>query len=359
MRGAERTFAAMADVWPDAPIHTLLYDEQGTAGRFSSHRVETSYLQRAGVRQDGFRRLLPLYPGAVARLHTREHDVVVSSSSAFAHGAPIRAGAVHVCYCHTPFRYIWYERRRALRELPWPLRPALMALIPPLRHWDRAAAQRVTQFVANSRITQERIARFWGRASEIVHPPVELARFSSAPAEVEDYVLVVCEVVRHKRVEDALEAAKRARRRIKVVGAGPDLERLRTLHQGDSVEFLGRATDAELEILYRRAAALIVPNAEEFGIAAVEAQASGRPVVAAAQGGALETVEDGTSGVLFGLGDVGALAEILGQTDFGRFDSAAIRASAERFSVEAFQSRMASIVARAAGRAGQPRRAAS
>ena len=334
LRGAERTFAAIAELAPEAPIYTLLYDRDGTGGRFDGHPVTTSWLQRLGVRQKGFRALLPLMPAATARLAADDHPVVVSSSSAFAHGVHTRPGAVHVCYCHTPFRYAWFERERALSELPRPLRPALDLTLRRIRRRDLEIARQVTRYVANSRLCQERIARFWDREAPIVYPPVEVERFS--PGVPEDFLLMVTEVVRHKRLPLALDAARRAGKRVVVVGDGPELPRLRVEYSGVA-DFRGRLADGELERLYPRALALIVPNVEEFGIAAVEAQAAGRPVVGVDAGGLTETVLPAETGVLVPDGDVDALAEALAHTDFTRFDGDRIRRNAERFSKAAFQ----------------------
>ncbi len=334
MRGAERTFAAMAACWPNAPIVTLLYDPVGVGERLAGRAVEPSRLQLLGVRQRNFRRLLPLFPPAAARLPVQDYDLVISSSSAFAHGVRPRAGALHVCYCHSPFRYVWHERDRALEETPRLLRPLAQPVLAGIRHWDLRASRRVTRYIANSQITRERIWRFWGREASIVHPPVEVDRFELGTPE--DFFLIVTELVPHKRVSLALEAARRARVPMKVVGTGPDLERLRARY-GGVAEFLGRISDRDLAGLYGRARALVVPNVEEFGIAAVEAQAAGRPVVAADEGGARETVVDGRTGVLVPFEDVDALAEALTQTDFGRFSPLALREHAARFSTEAFQ----------------------
>ena len=334
LRGAERTFAAMADLFPEQPVYTLLYDPEGTRGRFASHPVRTSRLQRLGIDQDGFRRLLPLFPDATERLPVGGHDVLLSSSSAFAHGIRPAEGAVHVCYCHSPLRYAWFEEERALGEVRPVLRPLLRATLARSRRWDREAAGRVTRYIANSRITQERIAEHFGRESAIVYPPVEVDRFSIGTPE--DRFLIVCELVRHKQVDVALSAARRAGRRVDVVGTGPDAARLQAQF-GDVAEFHGRLDDASLVTMEARAAALIVPNVEEFGIAAVEAMAAGRPVVAAGAGGALETVVDGETGAHFPPGDEAALAEVLRSVDFAAFDPARCRAQAERFSVAAFQ----------------------
>jgi glycosyltransferase involved in cell wall biosynthesis len=336
----------MGDCWPTAPVYTLLFDSEGTSGRFDDRPVYTSHLQRLGVRQRGFRRLLPFFPRAAERLPVQDHDVVISSSSAFAHGVRPAPDAQHVCYCHSPFRYAWHERGRALEEAPAVARPLLGAVLNRVRHWDVQASRRVTHYIANSEITRERIANFYGRDSVVVHPPVDVDRFSIG--EPEDFLLVVMELIRHKRVDFAIESARRAGRPIKVVGTGPDRERLERLY-GDHAQFLGRVDDRGLAELYSSALALVVPNIEEFGIAAVEAQAAGRPVVAVNAGGVRETVIDGETGVLVPADDPDAMAEALSETDFTRFASARITAHAQGFSADAFKERFTAEVERLTG----------
>jgi glycosyltransferase involved in cell wall biosynthesis len=340
LRGAERTFAAIADAYPGAPVFTLLYDEQGTRGRFAGHELTTSLVQRLGPRQDNFRRLLPLYQPAVERLRLTPADVVLSSSSAFAHGVHPPPGSLHVCYCHAPFRYVWTERERALREVPAPLRGLLELQLRRMGRWDLRASRRVDVYIANSKVTEERIRRIYGRESTVIHPPVETHRF--APAEPGGKLLVVAELVNHKRVHVALEAARRAGVGIQVVGSGPDERALREAYP--QAEFLGRAGDAELAELYAGALALIVPGIEEFGITAVEVQAAGRPVIAAAAGGALETVLDGETGLLAAPDDADAFAAAIRSVARLEFDPARAVAHAQQFSVERFQRRLRSFV---------------
>jgi glycosyltransferase involved in cell wall biosynthesis len=227
------------------------------------------------------------------------------------------------------------------------LRPYVARTLDRVRDWDVRASSRVTHYIANSEATQARIGEFYGRDSVVIHPPVETERFSCGKPE--DFFLMVTETVRHKRIDIALEAAQLAGRRIKVVGTGPDLEPLRQRF-GATAEFLGRVSDVELAGLYARAAAFVMANVEEFGIAAVEAQAAGRPVVAVAAGGALETVVDGETGVLVPQGDVSAMAEALRFVDFDRFAPEVIQKNADRFSVATFKERLTTEVARVTGR---------
>ena len=346
MRGAERAFAAIADCWPSAPIYTLLYDPQGTEGALAHRKVQTSYLQRFRVRQTGFRRLLPLFPRAAERLPVQGHELVISSTSAFAHGVRPSPEAVHVAYCYTPFRYAWHERDQTLAASPRPIRPLVRRTLDRVRAWDLEASRRVTHYVTISELSRRRINDCYGRDATIVHPPVDVERFSVGVPE--DFFLVVCELVRHKRVANALEAARRAGQPITVVGGGPELARLKREY-GSGARFLGRAADGELADLYRRARALVLPNIEEFGIAAVEAQASGRPVLAADAGGARETVLEGETGVRVPRDDVGALAEAMREVDWDGFDPHRIRQHAMRFSTDAFQRRFRGEVERAIG----------
>jgi len=342
MRGAERTFAAVADLYSDAPIFTLLYDEQGTNGRFAGRSITTSPLQHLSTGQATFRRLLPLYPYAVRRLKPPVSDVLLSSSSAFAHGIQVPPGTVHVCYCHAPFRYAWYEEARALSETSGLLRPLLRYQLRRIRRWDLVASRNVDAYIANSELTRERIRRYYGREAVVIHPPVETHRFRAGAAG--DAFLVVSEVVRHKRLHVALEAARRVGVPIRVVGSGPDHNALSEAYP--EVEFLGRASDEELVELYAQARAVVVPSMEEFGITAVEAQAAGRPVIAAAAGGALETVLDGETGRLVALDDVDSFARAMRELDELDFDPVRARENAERFSVASFQHRLAAEVSR-------------
>lgn len=349
MRGAERTFAAIADLYPRAPIFTLLYDERGTHGRFADRAITTSPLQHLRASQSTFRRLLPFYPIATDRLKLPPSDIVLSSSSAFAHGVHAPPGAVHVCYCYTPFRYAWYEEDRALAETPMLLRGLLRSQLRRIRRWDLAASRKVDMYIAISELSRERIKRYYGRDAPIIHPPVETERF--APGEPGDFLLVVSELVRHKRVHVALEAARRARAPIRIVGSGPDHAALSEAYP--EAEFLGRTGDAELAELYAGARAVVVPSMEEFGITAVEAQAAGRPVIAAAAGGALETVLDGQTGRLVVLDDIESFVRAIEGIDALGLDPARAVANAQRFSVAAFQRRLSEQVTLAAERAAR------
>src|SRR3954454_11190349 len=296
LRGAERVFASICDAWPEADVFTAVYDEEGTEGRFADRDVHTSFLQRLRPTSRTFRPLLPLYPHAVESFDLRGYDTVISSSSAWAHGVLVDPGAVHVSYCHNPFRYAWSEREATLRARSPLVRPALRVLLSRWRQWDWIAAQRVDRYVANSRTTAERIHRYLGRDSTVLHPPVEVDRFSPRP--VGEHYVVLAELMAHKRLDVAIEAFTRLGLPLVVIGDGPEERRLRRL-AGPTVTFVGRVPDGRVAELLASARALVVTAAEEFGIAAVEALASGRPVIALDAGGVRETVREGETGAYY------------------------------------------------------------
>ena len=219
LRGAERVFAAICDAWPDADVYTTIYDEAGTEGRFAPRAPRTSFLQALRPTARTFRALLPLYPHAIESLDLRGYDLVISSSSAWAHGVLVDPEAVHVCYCHNPFRYAWSEREATLAARRAPVRLPLRVLLSRWRQWDWIAAQRVDRYVANSRLTASRVRRYFGRDADVLHPPVELARFW--PGEVGEHYLVVAELMAHKRIDVAVQAFNRLGAPLVVVGRRP------------------------------------------------------------------------------------------------------------------------------------------
>ena len=275
-------FLEICDLWPDADVFTPVYNERGTEGRFAHRDIETSFLQRMRPSARNFRAFLPLYPAAIESFDLSGYDVVISSSSAWAHAVICDERAVHVSYCHNPFRYAWNERHRTLAERNNPVtRAALSRLFRRWREWDWIAAQRVDRYVTNSRTTQARIKAYFGRDSQIVYPPVATERFRPQP--VGDHYLVLSELVSHKQIDVAIEAFNRLRLPLVITGGGPDWRRLRSL-AGPTIRFAGRVSDEEAARLLASSRALVVTTGEEFGIAAVEAQAAGRPVIARARG---------------------------------------------------------------------------
>jgi glycosyltransferase involved in cell wall biosynthesis len=334
LRGAERVFLAMCDLWPQADLFTAVYDADGTEGRFEGRRVHTSFLQRVRPTSKSFRALLPLYPAAIESFDLSEYDLVVSSSSAWAHAVICDADTVHVSYCHNPFRYAWSDRDRTLAQRTDPIsRATLRHLFRRWRQWDWIAAQRVDRYLANSHSTQRRINAYWGRESTVVYPPVDTHRF--APQEPGPSYLVLSELMRHKQIDVAVEAFNRLGLPLIVAGDGPDARRLRRM-AGPSIEFTGRVSDAEASRLFATCRALVVPSVEEFGIVAVEAQAAGRPVLAIDSGGTCETVVEGETG-RFWSGGADGLADAVRSFDPDSIDPADCVRNADRFARSVFQ----------------------
>jgi glycosyltransferase involved in cell wall biosynthesis len=349
LRGAERVFLAMCDLWPEADVYTAVYDPEGTEGRFEDRQVRTSFLQRLRPTARTFRALLPLYPTAIESFDLSGYDLVVSSSSAWAHAVICDERTLHVSYCHNPFRYAWNDRDRTLAEHSNPLtRTALRALFRRWRQWDWIAAQRVDRYLANSRATQKRISTYFGRESSVVYPPVEIDRFS--PGTPGDYYLVLSELMPHKHIQTAVEAFNRLRRPLVVVGDGPDARRLRRI-AGPTVRLIGRVDDVRVAQLLSNCRALVVTAVEEFGIAAVEAQAAGRPVIAFEAGGAMETVEDGVTGT-FWRGGPDELAAAVVNFDEAAIDPHDCIANARRFGASRFRQELLREIERAS--AGEP-----
>src|SRR6476661_547098 len=344
LRGAERVFAALCDMYPDADLFTAVYDERGTEGRFGHRTINTSFLQRLRPTARTFRALLPLYPYAMEALDLRGYDLVVSSSSAWAHGVLVDPEAVHVCYCHNPFRYAWNAREDTLRRHSPVVRAALGVVFQRWRQWDWIAAQRVDRYVANSHTTSRRIARYFNRDAAVLYPPVETERFT--PGASADYYLVVSELMPHKRISVAVEAFARLGLPLVVVGDGPDARRLRRMAPGN-IAFEGRVSDERAAQLFEGARALVVTATEEFGIAAVEAQAAGRPVIALRHGGVVETLAEGRTGVFFDPCTPEALAATVRAFDALAIDPAACVANAARFAPASFQDGLEAVVEQA------------
>jgi glycosyltransferase involved in cell wall biosynthesis len=343
LRGAERVFLEMCEIWPQADLFTAVYDEAGTEGRFAHRTINTSFLQRLRPTARTFRALLPFYPAAIESFDLSGYDLVISSSSAWAHAVICDQNTTHLCYCHNPFRYAWNDREQTLAERPDPLsRAALRALFRRWRQWDWIAAQRVDRYFANSHTTRARVKAYFGRDAEVIYPPVEVDRFT--PGEVRDYYVVLSELVAHKRIDRAVQAFNKTGQPLVIVGDGPDLHRLRRMAR-PNVSFAGRVSDTRVSELLSGCRALVLPSVEEFGIAAVEAQAAGRPVIAASGGGADESVQDGITGCFWSGG-----ADELASTVLG-FDDAAVRpedcvANAHRFGAAVFREGLAQAVSR-------------
>jgi glycosyltransferase involved in cell wall biosynthesis len=335
--GGGRVLAHLHEMYPDAPIYTSISDPSRLPPEMREWDIRTSFLQRVPFARRRYQAFLPLMPLAFEQFDLREYDLVISTSSACAKGVIPGPDTVHVCYCYTPCRYIWDLYHDYTRDLPF--RWAVAPVAHWLRIWDRLSSDRVDHFVAISHEVGRRVRRHYRRDAEVVYPPVDLERFTPTGQPAEDFYLVVSRLVGYKRIDLAVEAANRLGRRLLVVGEGPARRKLEAM-AGPTVEFLGALPDAEVAHLLARCRAFLFPGWEDFGIAPVEAQAAGRPVIAFERGGALETVVQGTTGLFFEEQTVESLAHAILALEARDFDAASCRRNAERFGSNTFRSRL-------------------
>ena len=340
MRGGEKVLEVLCELFPDATLFTLLHRKGTASPPIERMAIRTSFIQHLPFSASNYQRYLPLFPAAIRSFDLTGYDLVVSSSHAVAKGIRAPSAESHLCYCYTPMRYIWdqYEDYFGRGRSSLPTRAAMKLAVGPLRRWDIRTAQGVGAFVAISKNVQERILRIYGRGSEVVYPPVDVGRFSVSE-EDDGYFLIVSALVPYKRIDIAVKAFNRIGKKLIVVGTGPEFKSLRRL-ANSNITFEGWVADDSLPEYYRRCRGLIFPGEEDFGIVPVEAMACGKPVVAYARGGALETVGDGKTGVLFDKPSAESLLRAVEKLEGMHFDSAAIRRHAEQFDRARFKGRM-------------------
>ncbi len=340
--GAEDVLEVLVGMFPRAPIYTSMYWREGMPETYRAWNIRITWMNHLPGIYRHHQPYLPLYPLAFARLDLSGYDLVLSNKSGFCHG--VRAGeAAHICYCLTPTRYVWDFDAYAAREaLPPVLRTVLRPLVALLCRWDYQAAQRVDHFVAISTEVQARIRRTYGRDSVVIHPPVDSARFRPAPTH-DDYYLIVSRLIPYRRIDLAVRAFNQLGLPLVIAGDGRDREALEAL-AGPTITFLGRVPDEDLPVLFARCRAYVLPGEEDFGIAPVQAQAAGRPVIAYGAGGALDTVIDGATGVFFREPTPEALVAAVRTFDSNAIDSHVCRANAERFAVEVFKEKLSQFI---------------
>lgn len=345
--GAERVLEAAHALFPDAPIFTSMYAPEAMPAAYRQWDIRVSFLDRVPLIHRHHQLFLPFYPQAFQSLDLRGYDVVLSITSAFAHGVNKPAAARHLCYCLTPARFLWQYREYVDKEAVNPaVRTLLPAMVGPLRAWDRRAAARVDEFIAISRVVQQRIASAYGRRAEIIYPPVEVSSFDIVPSdEIGDYYLIMSRLIPYKRIDLAVEAFNRTGLPLIIAGDGRDRARLERMAKSN-IKFVGRVSDRERFGLMARCRAFVFPGEEDFGIAPIEANAAGRPVIAYAGGGALDTVVEGLNGILFRDPSSESLAACLQMFDAPQFDPLAIRAHAEQYDTRVFQEAMTRAVSR-------------
>jgi len=343
MRGGEKVLEVLCELYPQATLFTLLHNKGNASETIERMKIHTSFIDRLPFKAAKYRNYLPLFPRAIESFDFSEFDLILSTSHAVAKGARPAPGALHICYCHTPMRYVWelYDEYFGPGRAGLVTRAAMSIVAPRLREWDVRSSDRVNFFVANSRNVAGRIRQYYRKPAEVIHPPVNIDQFVVSEKD-EGYYLIVSALVPYKRVDLAIDAFNQIGERLVIVGTGPESKKLQSM-ANKNIEFLGWQNDLELSKLYAGCRALIFPGIEDFGIVPLEAMASGKPVIAFAKGGALETVVEGTrfpTGLFFREQSVQALKDAITKFSTSKFDPLTIRTHAERFARPQFKERM-------------------
>jgi len=345
MRGGEKVLLSLCRLFPEAPIFTLLHVRGSVSPAIEAHPIETTFVQRLPGVESRYRSYLPLFPAAAASLDLRGFDLVISSSHCVAKGVRTAEGALHLSYCHTPMRYVWdrFDDYFGPGRVSPLARQAIGLVAEGLRAWDVATAGGVHRFSANSRYVAERIRRYYGRDAEVIPPPVDTDFFVPGRNGAGSYDLVVSALAPYKRLELVLEAYRGSGRALRIVGKGPEEERLRRQAPAEA-EFLGAVDDRALRELYQGCRAVVMPGIEDFGIVPLEAMACGRPAVVFAEGGGPESVVPGETGLLFHEATPRALRSTIDSLEGLRFNTATLRTRALACSREVFETRFRGFV---------------
>lgn len=335
--GAERLVLAASEIWKDAPIYTSIFNPNNLPEEFRKKNIVTSWMQKLPFKNSLFKVYFPFYPMAFESLDLSEFDVVLSSSTRFAHGVITKPGTLHICYCHTPPRMFWDSGAYFANEKLWSIKKLfLLPSISYLRIWDSAASERVDLWLANSNNVADKIKKVYRKEPFVIHPFVDIDRFTEENSGEGDYYLVVARLVSYKRVDLAIEACNELKLNLVIIGDGPDRDRLQKM-AGKTVKFVGRLEDGEVVKYYYGCRALIFPGEEDLGITSLEAQAAGKPVIGYRGGGVQETVIEKITGEFFYPQTKEALISVLANFDTSYYKKNAILENAKRFSKERFK----------------------
>jgi glycosyltransferase involved in cell wall biosynthesis len=339
MGGAEKVAAELVGALPGASLVTTVALEHCLPQELRGLPIETSWMQKLPKMKEYYRLYFLLYPFAVRSMDLSDYDLVVSSSSGYAKGVRAGRNTTHICYCHTPMRWVWnfdnYSSRESFGKTTRALLPLLIA---GLKRWDAVASRQPDHFIANSFSVAERIRRAYGRASEVIHPPIDLSRFHPSQDQG-DYYVVLSRLISYKRIDLAVMACSLLRRKLLVIGDGPDRARLEAM-AGPTVTFLGRAPDKDVEQYVSRCRALLVPGEEDFGLTPLEVAAAGRPTVAYRAGGALEIIRENETGVFFKEQNHWSLIEAMQRLERESWSQERLRSHAESFGVDVFREKL-------------------
>ena len=340
--GAERVIETLNELYPDAPVYTSIYTPDTMPASFRKMDIRTSFMQKLPMLNKYFKYYLLFYTSAFESFNLSEYDVILSSSSAFAKGVRKRRSSLHICYCYTPTRFVWdYDNYVKKEGMPKPVSKILPLAVKRLKKWDLKTLSGVDYFIAISNNIKDKIKRYYNRDSIVIYPPVDVSMFG-LHEEIADYFLIVSRLNSYKNIDLVVKAFNGTDYKLKIVGTGPYKKVLEGYASGNNIEFLGKVTDDELVKLYGCCRALIFPGEEDFGITPLEAQASGRPVIAYAKGGSLETIIGGQTGVFFGENSTESLMQSI-ENFIGlenKFDKYSIRKNALKFSKEIFKDKI-------------------
>jgi glycosyltransferase involved in cell wall biosynthesis len=343
--GAEKVAEELYRMLPSSSLFATVALQECMPPQLNGVPVNTSWMQKAPKIRQYYRFYFLLYPLAVSSMNLSDYDLVISSSSSYAKGVRTNRDSMHVCYCHTPMRWVWsYENYSSRESFGLAQRTLLPVLIRGLRHWDERASRQPDHFVANSKVVAERIRQAYGRCAEVIHPPIDIDRFHTS-TDLEDYYVVLSRLVSYKRVDLAVQACTERRKKLLVIGHGPDRQRLESI-AGPSIRFLGRAPDKDVEYYVSRCRGLIFPGEEDFGMAPLEVGAAGRPTIAYRAGGAVETILENITGLFFDRQTARDLGDAIEQFERQEWCSEAIRRHSEKFSIPVFQDRFRSFFRR-------------
>jgi glycosyltransferase involved in cell wall biosynthesis len=347
MRGGEKMLEALLEMFPQADIYTHVYDPSAVSALINSHPVHTSYIQKLPFAIKMYQKYMPLMPRALMDFDLSSYDLIISSEAGPAKGVVPDPDAFHICYCHSPMRYLWDMYHEYFRGAGLFTRFFMKRLIPGLRLWDVMSANLVDRFITNSHYVAKRIQRYYGREAEVVFGPASIGRFLDRPRMPENFYLFFGQLTGYKRANLAIEACVKSGRRLVLAGAGASKKEKRLYEKTGLVTFTGRLTDDEVASYYSRARALIFPGIEDLGLVPIEANAAGCPVIAFAKGGVLDTVLDGVTGLFFNKQTPESLIAALDrfEADESRFsDRAPFTAHVQQFSKAAFKARVAAVI---------------
>jgi glycosyltransferase involved in cell wall biosynthesis len=352
--GAERVLECFLDLFPDAPVYTMLTDLSKMPSRFSQVDIRNSFIHSIPFSKNHYKKMLSLFPIAVEQFDLREYDVILSSSSAFAKGVITNPNQIHICYCYTPMRYVWDLYHQYIQEdVKNPVfRMSLPFVLHKIRMWDQLTARRVDHFIADSKSISNRIAKYYGRDSQVIYPPVSYDKFQQSE-DNEDFFLIVSRMIPYKRIDIAIEAFNKLQKPLVIIGDGYDRKRLESL-AGSTVTFLGRQPDEVIVEYYSKCKGFILAGEEDFGITPLEAQSSGRPVIAYGKGGALETVVENVTGLFFDEPTADSIIKAVQKFETIPFDPLTIREHANRFNESRFKQEIMDYITSAIKQKGAP-----